>query len=303
MSTTTCNLCASPIRGDHPPRWRKDGFEVVECPGCGLIFRRELPTREDLSEIYRGEYFRRPDAGGDAQGYLDYLADADVHRLAARKRLRRLERHVAPGRLLDVGAAAGFFMAEARKRAWRVEGIDVAPAMTQWGRERLGLLLDTGVFEDSEYRPDSYDLVTMWDYIEHAIDPTASFDRAYAVLRPGGVLALSTGDAASLLARLSGSRWHLLTPRHHNFYFTGYTLDRYLVRAGFEVLEQRHPSAPYSVRYLAHKLGTFAPKSRLWRRATDRVAESRLGRLPVSANLWDVVTIVARKPGGAGRRA
>jgi 2-polyprenyl-3-methyl-5-hydroxy-6-metoxy-1,4-benzoquinol methylase len=253
-----------------------------------------LPTAEELLSIYAPGYFRRED-GGDANGYADYLSDEFEHRLTARRRVDRLDGASRRGRLLDVGAAAGFFMDEARAEGWEVHGIDVSPDMSAWGRERLGLDIATGLFQASDYPAGSFDVVTMWDYIEHSIDPARDFAKAAHVLRPGGVLMLSTGDAASLVARLSGRRWHLLTPRHHNFFFTVETLGRYLRSNGFAVVSARHPGAHYSLRYIVHKLGTMAPRSSGLRRLSEAVAARSLGERSVRLNLFDIVTVVARR--------
>jgi hypothetical protein len=137
----------------------------------------------------------------------------------------------------------------------------------------------------------------MWDYIEHSVDPMGDLRSASTLLRAAGVLVLSTGDAASLVARISGKRWHLLTPRHHNFFFTEATLRSGLERAGFEVLESKHLASPYSVRYCVYKLGTMMPRSRVLRFLERRTSESRLGRVALPVNLGDVVTVLARKRG------
>ena len=106
---------------------------------------------------------------------------------------------------------------------------------------------------------------------------------------------LSTGNADSLVARLSGRRWHLLTPRHHNFFFTVRTLRRYLSQHGFEVEEIGHPSARYSFRYIVYKLGTMAPRSRLVRGTGEWMGRSRLGERSLGFNLFDIVTVTARR--------
>jgi 2-polyprenyl-3-methyl-5-hydroxy-6-metoxy-1,4-benzoquinol methylase len=289
-----CNLCRTPVGLMQAPRWVKDGYEIFRCASCGLIFRGDLPTPEQLLSIYASSYFQREE-GGDAAGYADYLSDELEHRLTARRRVDGLSRVIVTGRLLDVGTAAGFFMDEARARGWDTHGVDVSPDMSGWGREHLGLDIATGLFQQSDYPPCSFDLVTMWDYIEHSIDPARDFAMAAHVLRRNGLLMLSTGDAASLVARLSGRRWHLLTPRHHNFFFTVGTLKRYLGENGFEVLSARHPSAHYSLRYIVHKLGTMAPRSTGLRRLSAAVADHPLGERSVRLNLFDIVTIVARK--------
>lgn len=293
-AATLCNLCGTPVAPGQRPRWVKDGYEIFRCTACGLLFRGDLPTPEELSSIYELGYFRREERG-DATGYADYLSDEFEHRLTARRRIDRLARAIDGGRLLDVGAAAGFFMDEARARGWEVRGIDVSPEMSAWGRDNLGLDMATGLFQASDYPAASFDALTMWDYIEHSIDPASDFAKASQVLRPGGVLMLSTGDAAALVARLSGRRWHLLTPRHHNFFFTVETLRRYLGGNGFEVVSARHPGAHYSLRYIAHKLGTMAPRSRALRRLSAAVDASPLGERSLRLNLFDITTVIARR--------
>jgi SAM-dependent methyltransferase len=290
-----CNLCGTVTDPQQSPRWRKHGYEIMECRSCGLLFRSVLPTPEELLGIYATAYFLNSD-GSTADGYADYLSDEFEHRLIARRRLRALARISAvPGRLLDVGAAAGFFMDEARKLGWRVEGIDISSYAGRWGREAMGLEIATGVFQEAEYPAASFDVVTMWDYIEHSIDPASDLSTAANALRQGGILMLSTGDAASLVARISGKRWHLLTPRHHNFFFTVATLKSYLSERDFELLYVGHPGAYYSLHYLVYKLRTMAPRSRVVRAFSEWLATHPVGERQVLFNLGDILTIYARK--------
>jgi hypothetical protein len=138
------------------------------------------------------------------------------------------------------------------------------------------------------------DAVTMWDYIEHSIDPRRDVETARERLRPGGVLALSTGDVGSLVARISGSRWHLLTPEHHNFYFDEATLRRLLADADFEVLEARRHASLYSLGHVVYKAGSLVPLEAI-RSSASRLGTSRLGAVGVPLNLYDIVTVVARR--------
>jgi 2-polyprenyl-3-methyl-5-hydroxy-6-metoxy-1,4-benzoquinol methylase len=295
LQAVTCPLCrATTTPADV--RWNKDGFDIVRCPSCALVFRATLPTADEIEAIYGREYFERSREDTSGHGYLDYLEDADEHRFNARRRLDALERLVPErGRLLDVGAAAGFFAAEAQQRGWTAQGVDVSPYMAGYGREELGVDIRTGLFQALE-DPPPVDVVTMWDYIEHSIDPVGDVRRAAEALTPGGVLALSTGDIDTPVARLSGARWHLLTPRHHNFFFSATTLRRLLTDAGLEVVELGHPAQHFSVRYLVHKLRTMLPASALFDRLADRTAASRLGDRAVPVTLGDVMTVYARRP-------
>lgn len=287
-----CPVCGAQVDSGRDWRLKKDGLDLVTCPGCGLLMRASLPDAAELSSIYAAEYFKN---GTDepVDGYADYIADAKWHRDAARRRLAILDRFVPHrGELLDVGAAAGFFVAEANTHGWKAEGIDVAEAMVSWGLSNLDAHLQLGSLE-SIGGSARYEAITMWDYIEHSLDPRGEIEKAHDLLRPGGVLALSTGDADSLVGRLSGSRWHLLTPRHHNFFFGSSTLRQLLRRSGFEVVWMRHPASWYSVAHLAYKLDRTI-RVRSIGPLASRIATSRAGRIGVPANLFDIVTVVAR---------
>jgi Methyltransferase domain len=164
--------------------------------------------------------------------------------------------------------------------------------MARHARARLGLDVRDGSFADVELAPRSFDAVTMWDYIEHSVDPAGDLLRAARLLVPGGLLALSTGDVTSVAARLTGRRWHLLTPRHHNFFFTRASLQLAVRAAGFEVVRSGYSSSRYSVRYLLHKLRTLRD-SALLERLSRSVGRTRLGGLAVPVNLFDIVTLLA----------
>jgi hypothetical protein len=272
---------------------RKDGFDLVSCATCGMLMRRRLPAREELEEIYAPEYFAYS-SEDPVDGYADYLGDAERHREAARRRLSLIDRFApARGRLLDVGAAAGFFVDEAIRAGWDAEGIDIAAHVVEWGRRELGVPVRVGEVSTVEGQ-EAFTAVTMWDYIEHSLDPAGELAKSNELLARDGIIALSTGDLDSLAARLSRSRWHLLTPRHHNFFFGARTLVRLLERSGFNVMWLGHPGSRYSLAHVAYKLDRGA-RTAVTATAARRVATSRLGRLSVPLNLFDIVTVIARK--------
>src|SRR5262249_52589140 len=133
--------------------------------------------------------------------------------------------------LLDVGCGHGYFLDEARAAGWRVHGLEVSPYATQQARKR-GLAGQCRPIEQvtlaprgrtpvlSELPTAAFDCITMWDVIEHLRDPAGTIKTLAGALRPGGVLALSTGDLTSLCARLCGRNWHLLNLPEHLFFFS-----------------------------------------------------------------------------------
>lgn len=289
-----CNVCHADVDAASALVWRKDGFDVIRCPSCGLAFRADPPDEAQLADIYDGEYFRDQPDGGDRHGYGDYLRDATLHRANARRRLRLLTGFAASrGRLLDVGCAAGFFVDEARQAGWNASGCDVSAAMIEFATSRLQLPVVKSAFVHVE-AAEQFDAITMWDYIEHSIDPHLDLEHAHRQLGADGLLALSTGDIGSAIARLTGRRWHLLTPEHHNFFFDRRTLHKLLEDSGFRVLYSRHRAALYSVSHALYKLGGLG-QHELLRRTASRLGRSSVGQFGVPINLYDILTVVAQR--------
>jgi SAM-dependent methyltransferase len=203
--------------------------DLVECPAYGLIYCPD--AREDRSEFGDG-YYRNG-------AYADYAADRPAIRRSAAARLAKLERMVHGRRLLDVGGANGYFLEAARGRGWEVVGLELSPYASGCARH-----LNLEVHEASILTPpslSSFDLVTMWDTIEHLSRPDIALQNARRLLGPGGLIAVSTGDRRSVVARLYGRRWRLLDDATHKFFFDQATLLALLRNAGFKPIALGRP--------------------------------------------------------------
>ena len=296
-----CNLCTATFARASAEVLVKDGHTIVRCPTCGLLFRATLPTRDELEDIYGVAYFGAADGGfATREGYLDYVADAEVHRANARRRLRRVAAFTSPAHCSTWGARPASSSTRHARHGWQARGVDVSDVMVEWGRRHTSADIRVGTLDDMP--PDRIEsCITMWDYIEHALDPRGDVEQAFSRLRPGGVLALSTGDAGSALARLSLERWHLMTPRHHNYFFTGATIGAYWSRLGSR-------SSIWVIPRRSFRFGTSPTRrASCWTcpscdALAGRLARSPFGARTVPVNLWDVMTVVGRRPAESGRR-
>jgi SAM-dependent methyltransferase len=135
---------------------------------------------------------------------------------------------VKRGRLLDVGCAAGFFLDEARRRGWDAHGCELSAYAHAHATEALRLDVKRSGFLDPAFTPsaESFDVITMFNVLEHIPDPAAVADRLFALLRPGGFLFLETWDPRSLFARVLGSRWPTYAPPTVLYCFTQRTLGQ-----------------------------------------------------------------------------
>jgi len=225
----SCDLCGS---RRHALVYEVDGYPIVRCEDCGLVFVGRAQTAQELAGFYDSAYWEDP----DAEGYGGYAAAEERKRHHFAGLLAEIEAMRGRGDLLEVGSAYGFFLDEARRRGWRVRGIEPSPHAASHAREELKLSVASTPLSELPVERESVDVIAMWDVIEHLPDPRATVEAACAWLRPGGVLTLSTGDVESLTARLHGRDWSLLAPPWHQFYFSRKTMKRLLAEAGFDVL-------------------------------------------------------------------
>ncbi len=231
---------ACPVCGTGSPAalFAKDGFHMVGCRVCTAVYVGEDPAAIDFQALYGQSYY----TGGHDAVFADYTGQEASRRAHARRKLWLL-RHLAPrvarqGRWLDVGCAAGFFLAEARAH-YEVQGVELSAWSSAYARDRLGLPVVTGTLQQAALPADHFDVISLWDVIEHVPDPVPLLAEAARVLRPGGRLVLTTGDWGSAYARRRGADWHLMTPPWHLTMFSRATLAEASRRAGLRVVGWR----------------------------------------------------------------
>lgn len=197
------------------------------------------------------------------------------------------------GKLLDVGAATGFFLDLARTRGWQTHGVEPSRYASEVA-SRKGLTVHRGVVEELDLPDESFDVITMWDVIEHVNDPDASLAAACRLLRPEGSLALNTPDAGSLLARLLGLRWHLVVPPEHLVLFSAKSLRKLLEDHGFTVIALHRIGKRFSIQYVLQTLARWQGLT-VWRKMADLSRRSRFGNWGIPINLRDNMFVLARK--------
>ncbi|MAG32385.1 MAG: hypothetical protein CL908_16000 [Deltaproteobacteria bacterium] len=279
-----CRLCGEPYT---EPRWEVDGYGIHQCRSCDLLFVTNVPDAKSLAAHYGNDYLAR---AAPYAGRIDSPNSAS--RLNARARVRAIRAEVSGGCLLDVGCAGGEFLIEAFPY-FDVRGVEVTEESAARARKR-GLSISVAA-DLSELVAEGrrFDVITLWDVIEHLPDPLGVLRQARALLRPGGALYMTTGDAASFVARISGKRWHLLTPPLHLFFFTPSSIGWMLERAGFSSPKISYPSQKALLGFAAFKLADRAPSpsTRALRRLIDRLP---IRHWAFGVNLWDMMLVAAR---------
>lgn len=217
---------------------------ILECAACGHGFSELRPSEAQLARLYA------------EQDTEVYSAESDGRRKTARRHLHTVERYCRGGRLLDVGCATGQFIEIAADEGWEVVGVEPSPAQSAAARTALG---DTGevvcaTLSDAQLPAGSFEVVTLWDVLEHVVDPVRFLGECASHLSEMGRLFVNVPRLDSVVARMLGARWPLLLPEHLN-YFTRRSLSLCGEKAGLELIRFGHRPAYYSVGYVLERLG------------------------------------------------
>lgn len=224
VSCAMCGAAGSPL-------YRRDPFGVVRCADCRLVFVSPRLTTEALQRLYdEPAYFE----GGVYGTQARWSPAMVLQRTWMAGRLRAITRlRPAPARLLEIGSGYGLFLDAARGAGYRVRGVELSRTGAQHAVTHLGLDIFQGQLSDSP--PDVADVICFWDTLEHVPDPLAFLCEVRARLAPGGIVALSVPNVASLPARVARSRWWTLKPEQHIWHLSPATLRLLAARAGLEI--------------------------------------------------------------------
>jgi SAM-dependent methyltransferase len=200
----------------------KGGYLVLACRRCACLYVRPEPTSQQLDELYNNYY--------DIEGCEGYQVPNFLQE-QARRTVRRFRPFRRTGSLLDVGCGAGEFLQAAQQQGWDALGLEISGAAVALARSR-GLSAHEGDFLSAEVAK-NLDVVIMSELIEHLPNPREFLERAFEILRPGGLLYVTTPNGRGLSRWVMGLDWSVISPPEHIQLFNVSALSRLLRRCGF----------------------------------------------------------------------
>ena len=209
-------------------------FDVIDCRGCGFRHVVPLPTTDELSKVYREDYYAT-----EKPLYLEQNAG----NLASRDRFDSYERNLPAGRrrILDVGSGPGSFLLHGRDRGWQVQGIEPSRQSATHSRE-LGLPIIEEFLDDALAASlDPFDVIHLSQVLEHIPAPEQMLRCINGLIAPGGlihVIVPNDFNPFQLALRGAGLRPWWVAPPHHLNFFDFNSLSALLERCGFIVLER-----------------------------------------------------------------
>ncbi|TMJ01382.1 MAG: class I SAM-dependent methyltransferase [Alphaproteobacteria bacterium] len=306
-----------------------DLIETVACPNCGGRSCRTIKPASYPKDLTRSELLRTYSASSDhvlfdamvqcdscqlvylnprirkdliIESYASavdptFIAQNDERIATFKKSLQQLARRhgITPQtakRVLDVGCAGGAFPKAAHDLGFDVVGVEPSRWLAEQGRSLYGLDIRPGLLEEQDFPDRSFDLISLWDVIEHLPDAHAVVSDIHRLLKPGGYLIVNCPDHGSLARKLLGSKWPMLLSVHL-IYFTRETITDFLKRENFEVVEFRPFWQTLQLGYVLKRASAYFGLFGLAQKLTEAVG---LHRIPLTYNIGQSF-VLARRTG------
>jgi 2-polyprenyl-3-methyl-5-hydroxy-6-metoxy-1,4-benzoquinol methylase len=265
---------------EDAPRLIFDGrcSTVVRCRACGLCYTSPRPSAETIHRFYEG-YEPHQHCGLTPSRRRHLAGGLDLDRLKF-WHLSHPQRYGLPrrgqGRLLDFGCGGGEFLELMHLRGWRVLGLDACGSVIERIRGELKFPALAGTLPHAEIPPEGFDLVTMWQALEHVHQPIEVLRQAWRALAPGGKLVVGVPNLAGAPRRWFRAAWCGWRLPHHLTHFTPATLRQMVERAGFQTERVWLPPNAAWLRESAETALRLEPEA-AWRRwLTSRFVARRV---------------------------
>jgi len=220
MNEQLCYLCKQPTRFFLKAKNRI----ILRCSSCKLTYTLDITpfggrVRED-GEKFVTEYLR------EYSLFKEYF-DTIIKIILKRKK---------PKLLLDVGCGVGIFMQNLKEIGWNAIGVDMSDASVEHAKSR-GLKVKLGKIEDMKLKSNSFDVITLFQTIEHIEDPIKTLKKIYSLLRKDGLLVITTPNEESLMAKILGKYWFGYRNIEHLYFFNKRSLAKMQAEVGFRRID------------------------------------------------------------------
>lgn len=279
-----CKLC-----GSETGLWgNKNYYNLFYCRSCGLVFVYPLP---DPKSVYNEDYFSGAKEGF---GYVDYDVDKEPMVPTFNKYINLFAKYgKEKGSIFDIGAATGFFLKIAQNRGYKVSGVEMSQYATEVARNS-GIDVYGGDLIPLHLESEKFDIVTMLDVLEHMTDPFSELLEVKRILKPDGLLVVNAPNGQSLLAKILKTKWHLVLPPEHLFYFSPKNLSKFLESNGFKTVYSGTLGKRFTFQYIFKMLYKWQ-KLFMWNYMSQLFSKGFLAKLYIPINLHDNFFMIFKK--------
>jgi 2-polyprenyl-3-methyl-5-hydroxy-6-metoxy-1,4-benzoquinol methylase len=247
-----CLICKSKNTTEF---WAMRGYKLARCNNCSFVW--DYFPAENILAQYDKSYFQNENPKG---GYSNYYEGMKVNKKTFTDRLTKIEKkNGGKKKLLDVGCALGDCLMAAREEGWKeIYGVEVSKFAYEFTKKR-GLDIKNTTLDKAGFKPNSFDVITYQDVIEHVKDPLFELKLSYIHLKKDGYIFLVTPDVEGLWHKLLDSLWYHYKPSEHIMYFSQKSLRLALEKSGYKNIETRKTYHVLSIEYVLNRLRYYSP--------------------------------------------
>src|SRR5215475_12172558 len=220
-------------------------YALRRCPACALVWLEHAPRPAEMGQHYGPAYDR----------FIQTAGENSPGRWVARK--SSIYAHRQGGRILDLGCSSGAFLESLKGQGWELHGIEMSEAVAKRAEARTGGQVFVGDVLDAPFAPETFDVVTCFDVLEHVYQPREVLRKVVEWLKPGGVYYVLVPNIDSGEARLFRSYWYGLELPRHLSHFSPQSLRYAAQSVGLEEIfieTHRNSALEHSLRYLGDTL-------------------------------------------------
>jgi 2-polyprenyl-3-methyl-5-hydroxy-6-metoxy-1,4-benzoquinol methylase len=259
-----CPLCQSQETQERYALQQNSALMICQCQKCSLQFLHPPPSDNELTELYTDAYYQA--WGFDRQE--NRIVEQMKHKTFER-RLQVISKFKSHGRILDVGCATGFFLNIAEKFGFESFGIELSKFSGNLASNKFGAnKIFIGRMEDYKVTHTYFDVITMFDFLEHIKNPKDIFRKTSTLLKNDGIVVVTTPDTDSFTCKYMKAKWTHYK-YEHVLYFNRNTLKQLALQTELEVVEHRMCYKAINLFYLFFQFRTykhwiFTPLSRIF---------------------------------------
>ncbi len=271
---------------------KKNNSHIFKCVKCKTLFVYPIPKDENIEEVYEKEYFSGAEQGF---GYVDYDSDKSAMKDMFIQYIKDFKHYKSDMKsIFDIGAATGYFLDLAKDEGLVVSGVEISDYATNIAINK-GIDVKRGTIENVKIKKSAFDVVTMWDVIEHMKDPRIGLKKVNEVLKSNGLIAISTPDSGSMFSKIMSRKWHSFVPPEHLYYFNKKSLSILLKENGFEILKIKTINKRFTLKYIFRMLYRWQ-KLKIWESIYEYIVSNKfLNKITIFLPLGDNMYIVAKK--------
>lgn len=265
-----CSIC-------NQNKWLKHLDRLVKCQDCGFVRAQDKYFKINPEKFYRQRYF--------SSVYGDYAKEQEALEKNFKDRVKRIRKYKNDGKLLEIGCAYGYFLKVAQKY-YQCFGMDIDSKVTEVTKKNTRAEIFTGDFLTQKLPKNYFDIICMFDTIEHLKYPKKYLRKINDILKSNGFVVIETGDIDSLIAKIQGKSWRLIMLPDHLQYFSKSSLVQLLTNSGFNVKNISIVGFYRTFRQIIYRL----TGNKKFLNSSNHILSKS-----ISLNMFDLVFVIAQK--------